>query len=704
MTYIETKNKFHVALDGQGLLLQGAPNRPAYVQGQSPIYGNRFASGDRDYTDFSFWWFWAQTDWSGGYKLEDRWQDDAKFFNSEAVTVSTQPGDIGNVKLNWKQNNSIDSEGSDDRSFFAYGNPFNTFMIVGRNNTDEKMTAINVFNGNVIWEDSATGANEKILSAAEFGDGDMYIGCRTVGSGSSQLKKSTGSSFSDVGAINLGVGIYGLIAYKPTDRLYGFVWNAGIYEITKAGVATQKQSTFPLEETSAISFSFGIEGQSSSGLVLVGDRIYFTYQQSNTHRTQLWAYDIGDNAYVLIHTFSPGMFLRNPYLIERNGNIYIFGETGGAVYGRILIFKYDGSIMTQIHKVGRSDDATFSLKGGVVKDSESIYFGIDDGTSDYQIWQIDNADSIFSGIKPPATYSTDIDLLAISDVGNLAVVKNGTGTIVDEFDLIPINDYQTTGFIETSNFDAGIPSIDKLFHAITINFKKFASSQSIEVQYSTDGGSTYTSLGTASASVDGTDVTSKTFFFDGTTVSKTMKFKFILGGDGSNTPTLEAFAAQYVPIPIYTKQWTIQVNVADEVKRLDGRLVETTARELKSCLETSWWTKALLDFQDLDYATTLLNGSLTNSTTTINVDSTADFPEQGRLKVDDEEIFYTGKTPSSFTGCTRGVRDTIAVSHNDNAVINNAYKVLITDIQVRAPILLEDKQLEYIVQLTLREG
>lgn len=704
MAYVNIKGKFHIALDGIGLLLQGAPDRPGYVGSQAPIYGNRFASGDRDYTDFSFWWFWAQTDWSGGYKLEDRWQDDAKFFDSEAISVSVCPGNPGSVQLNAKQLNTASSYGSKDRSWYTFGSPYGTFMILGRNNTDSKMCAITAYNGSVVWEDTAIGINEKIISADKICS-ELFIGCKTIGSGASMLKKSSGGAFSDVGAHNSGVGIYGLIGYPLLNSLFLFKWGDGLwrYDYT-TDIFTQKKTTLPMNLTSASDFSFANEGKNKFGLALVGDRIYFTYLEINTSQHQLWCYDIGDDAYYYVYTFRAGTFASYLYLIERDNNLYIFGSSGGLTYGKIFIYKYDGTTMTLLHKIGRATDSPFFLKGGVVKNSESIYFGLDDNSRDYQIWMLDRNDVLFSGIKPPAAYATNIDLLAMSDNGNLAVCKNGSGTVVNEFDQFPINDYQTSGYVVTSNFDADIPSIDKLFYAITINFRKLLSGQSIEVQYSIDGGSTFTSLGTASYTIDGGSVTSKIFFFGSTIVSKTMKLKFILGGGGSNTPEFQAFATQYVPIPVYTKQWVININCADEIKTLDGSLVETTGRELKSRLETAWWTKSLLDYQDLDYATTALNGSLTNSATTITVDDTRDFPEQGRLKVDDEEIFYTGKTPTTFTGCTRGVRGTMAVSHSDNAVINNAYKVLITDFQTRVPILLEDKQLEYVLQITLREG
>ena len=180
-----------------------------------------------------------------------------------------------------------------------------------------------------------------------------------------------------------------------------------------------------------------------------------------------------------------------------------------------------------------------------------------------------------------------------------------------------------------------------------------------------------------------------------------------LEGDGNNnTPGMTDLVMEYLPMPTFKKNWTININAGDEVKRLDGRLVETTGRELKSLLEKAWWTKSVLDYQDIDYAsTTLSDNPLSSSGTTITVPNggTNDFPEQGRLRLEDEEVFCTGKTPTTFTGVTRGARGTRAVSHVLNTVINNAYKVILTDFQSRVPITLEDKELEYVLGASFRE-
>lgn len=66
---------------------------------------------------------------------------------------------------------------------------------------------------------------------------------------------------------------------------------------------------------------------------------------------------------------------------------------------------------------------------------------------------------------------------------------------------------------------------------------------------------------------------------------------------------------------------------------------------------------------------TLLNGAINSSVTTITVDSTLGFPASGEVLIDSERISYTGTTATTFTGCTRGVGGTVAASHSDNAVV-----------------------------------
>lgn len=69
-------------------------------------------------------------------------------------------------------------------------------------------------------------------------------------------------------------------------------------------------------------------------------------------------------------------------------------------------------------------------------------------------------------------------------------------------------------------------------------------------------------------------------------------------------------------------------------------------------------------------AEAILSGSLNLSATTVTVDDTTPFPNSGTIVIDNEQISYTGKTSTTFTGCTRGVNASNAAAHSDNAAVH----------------------------------
>jgi hypothetical protein len=72
-----------------------------------------------------------------------------------------------------------------------------------------------------------------------------------------------------------------------------------------------------------------------------------------------------------------------------------------------------------------------------------------------------------------------------------------------------------------------------------------------------------------------------------------------------------------------------------------------------------------------DYSTTL-TADINNSVTTISVASTTGFSNSGAIIIGMELITYTGKTATSFTGCTRGAAGSPNVSHTTGAFVNGA--------------------------------
>ncbi len=71
--------------------------------------------------------------------------------------------------------------------------------------------------------------------------------------------------------------------------------------------------------------------------------------------------------------------------------------------------------------------------------------------------------------------------------------------------------------------------------------------------------------------------------------------------------------------------------------------------------------------------TTTLDGAINSSTTTIVLTSATNFPSTGTnfIKIGTEEMSYTGISTNTLTGVTRGVRNTTAASHSDDAIITN---------------------------------
>lgn len=68
-------------------------------------------------------------------------------------------------------------------------------------------------------------------------------------------------------------------------------------------------------------------------------------------------------------------------------------------------------------------------------------------------------------------------------------------------------------------------------------------------------------------------------------------------------------------------------------------------------------------------STPLTDNPLTVGATTVNVVDASSFPSVGAITIDAEIIKYTGKTGTSFTGCTRGFDGTSDVQHSVNTPV-----------------------------------
>jgi hypothetical protein len=83
-------------------------------------------------------------------------------------------------------------------------------------------------------------------------------------------------------------------------------------------------------------------------------------------------------------------------------------------------------------------------------------------------------------------------------------------------------------------------------------------------------------------------------------------------------------------------------------------------------LERTYWLDSPLrqyPMAAFSYQKSYLSSAINDSVTIIPMVNSASYPNEGVVTIDFEKIYYTGKTSSSLTGCTRGYDGTTATSH-----------------------------------------
>jgi len=101
----------------------------------------------------------------------------------------------------------------------------------------------------------------------------------------------------------------------------------------------------------------------------------------------------------------------------------------------------------------------------------------------------------------------------------------------------------------------------------------------------------------------------------------------------------------------------------------EGEFLDETANGLTS------WSAGTDGTYEYVFASTSavsdsLNGAINAAVTTITLNDAYAFQTSGIVTIDSEQIFYTGKTATTLTGCTRGYNSTTAASHLTAATVS----------------------------------
>lgn len=684
--------KYHIALDSQGYVLAGSPTSPKRTMERAPVFGNRFATGDRDFTDLSLWWYWAQTDWSGGFKDNPEWKDDAKYYFSTNIDAYNK---VGSISLSF----DIVSE-----------NDFNDTIKCGITATvagvSNKYVGTHEASGddicNIYKEDSGwseiLGANvnsgqEDCVQLLGHKDNLWAIFSSSI---NTVCLDYDGSSWTDhTAAINAASTMAqitnGNCMAEIVGSLYALFSNGITDDITM--MKTDDNGSNWTEVFYKDEFLEGVD------MIEYNGDIYYLLTNNTRDFIELRIYDISASADKLIKRFNNV----NLTITEALGGKMLFNMGNNLVITipDKEIWEYNAStnLLQRIYeqdsvKKSIGTEAYGYIDAGGIEKGPKIFWGnlIYDGTYFYN--NIKDADDDTTKNLYPIYIGSDDIIYWISSNDTTALFKDSTTVFKSGADK---------NFIQFSE-EQTLSTIEKLVHSVTLIFDAFDTGEEIEVQYSTDGGSTFTVLGQASATLDGTSVTQKELLFGIDVTYTKIIFRVFLNGDGTSTPTLKDISLKYLPIPDYKYSWSFNIDASNSIVLMDRKSQETKKGiDIRHALRTSFLKKEILVFEDVDYAENQLNEALDSSETEITLDDASSFPEQGRIKIEDEEILYTGKTKTTLTGCTRGYRGTNAVAHNDDTAVTNKYNILITDYKESTPLSNEASPEEFIVALQLIE-
>ena len=690
MSKLAVRGIYNAALDGLGLVFKGSPENPAYSQRNASVFLNRYAQGDRSEGDFSLYWFWSQTDWAGGFQQEFH---DVAYPNAFKSGNNIDPlkslGKIQSLPQPQLVTGTISAGAAPSVVDTAV---FGTMIVCGINKVSGTASFVTLTSADTFGSWSVPGGCGRSITQMDvFQQIYLYTGFSGAAAGSALVYTTTG------GVSSCNNPAWNTFGTNPTTVRALTVIGADFYVgfvSTTAGEG-DRIGRYSMGGTDWEAICQNLNPIMFGSFVNYKSTLYWLSQVGS--KVELWSfsYDTPNKIYTW-----PS--LQNPKISTFLSILKITGTNDG----RIMEYSFDGASIDIIF-----EQLPFTSNIGVSETFEVEGRGYSDGMVsayvDSEIQYFPSHNFLVNGTRacPIASFNDSLYLSnVLNSSGSLCIYKinPSTSTVYGT----------TSGSCSiTSPLSTGqIPWVDKMYFDVFLRMDALRSGEKITVDYSTDsfttdGSSTWTTLGSADFAIDGAANFKKIpFSMETPVISKQLKTRLTFTNGTATSARLQDLVVRYLPLSYFPHEWQIVVNASDEIELANGALDTKTGRQIRSQLQTAQWKNQLVDWQDIDYFSTRLTSALAVDGTVANVLDTTDAPENGRFIADLEEIFYSSKTPTSFCGLTRASRGTPAMTHGSGTFIDNAYKVLITDVSHRVPILARGTKVEYATTLTLREN
>lgn len=642
---------YDVGLDSQGYIIK----KQTYVKALQQPFVDQMVDHEPTVSDFSFWKFFLQSDWSGGF-------DEIQLVAPNVFYASS------NIDIHYKN--------GEFRLFKTLSSDLATGVI----STD--ITVPLQFNGKFyllagryvyVSTDGTTFSEAKDLGSGKTGsdmtvhNGQLYVAC-----GASGFYSFDGSTWSSIST-----------AFTPdylttwwngnTETLIGTDDNV-VKSSVDDGANWTTVKTFSADETIYI----------KKPIVYLKKVFFFASKGASTSAPHtLYLYD-GLNVLDFWETehdvaVRPHVYLNRLWWVVIAKNY----ET---------VYSFDGSEIVPEFQINDTNH-TVPVNWCNFDDKMWLSFKHTQASSNYVIAYDGEKWSKPLLITSTANeyYSMGVFKNNIYFCHNDGVVKNLATT------------YSASGTLDSSELDMNLMNIDKLGMDIIVNFDKLAANCSVRADYQLDNSGSWTQAGATFSTANGTRAI---FPFAANTKFKKMQYRITLASsDGASTPVVKDVIIRYIPLADVRYKWGFDILAINDIRLLNSVKETKTGEQLIAELHNSKEKQQVLDFEDIDYAATAINDGddITATDTTITVDSTTGFPAKGRLRIENEEILYTGTTSVTFTGCTRGARGTQAVAHANDVAVTNVYKVLIYDYDKQVPEINDSDGLESFIKVSLIE-
>lgn len=566
---------YHVAIGAVGYMLADRPERK--VGRQAGILDTQPPGSDDTFERrIGRYDFIAQTDWTGGegQEMDDRPESDStRYFYSEGVDPFSTPGQLACLPLTASANASTFAT---QRVITTHGGP-----LLYHQSSSTELTQ--VVGANVTFTAVGSGSITGLAT-----DGEFWYAANDSAIRRNNAAADPGSDWSTVNA--------GTIAWIG-DRLAALTANTPPEFTTLDSTGTEENAGGWVSHPDAkVEGLCGGDGYAWWGVI--------SPDGSNISHVHYWQVDSDPINHGVALVLPPGEIVTEMFFYL--GNVFIRAARGTTTGVLVKIYRCvnngDGALTP--FAVVEEEMPTAGEPGGFAGVGKFVAFGwpsmqrtgengigvIDLETGGVARWHVSSA-------------TTAAQVYVSHFIDDFAFTVGGTGGGV--FTVSSGGEFRT-GFAETSIRDLATPVLKHL-DEIRASFLPLAAGTSLDVDYSTDGGSSY-NTGIDSAD-QGTGQTSTFIAFGATTRAPSFRFRVTLNPSGTDTPTLTALIAKTHATNIADEIIVLPINCNDVIADVTGTTIAEDSGPGKGLERYRTLRDAVgetTEFQDVDWPDTNL--------------------------------------------------------------------------------------------------